>query len=77
MDEDEGSYVCQVEHEKTPAGESLWVWHTFKNDLEEATKISSYKILQLIKAGTNPKSLRITLNSKTIFSTTWDMKKAE
>lgn len=69
--------VCQIEHEKDSYGLTVWVWHTFKHDLEETIKVAGEKLLKLIKAGTLPKSMRIADNRKTLFSTTFDIKKPE
>lgn len=73
----ESDLVCQIEHEKDSYGLTLWVGHTFKHDLEETIKVAGEKLLKLIKAGTMPKSMRITDNQKALFSTTFDIKKPE
>jgi len=74
---EESDLICQIEHEKDSYGLTVWVWHTFKNDLEETIKVAGEKLLKLIKSGTMPRAMRISTNHKTIFSTTWDIKKPE
>ena len=75
--EDESYIVCQIEHEKTEDGRTAVVLHTFKNDLEDSIQESTQAILKLFRSGINPKSLRIHRNTKTLFSTSWNIKKAE